>query len=139
MISAIEKHREAQGQLAAIKKSIDATGEEVKKLQDQNNLNLTQMISVVEALTQEMPIVTTTTPASVIPRRRVRPIRKFILNNASIFVLRLFQSGIPKGEIHFSPEMSCLSTSHDFLQKLGEFCHKSQRFFSSTIEMVTIN
>ena len=62
-----------------------------------------------------------------------RPSGKFVLGQ-SIFVLRLFKSGTPKGEIHIRPEPTFDSL---FLQQLGDFCYNSQKHFSQTIEKVT--
>ncbi|EFX82383.1 hypothetical protein DAPPUDRAFT_302626 [Daphnia pulex] len=56
---------------------------------------------------------------------------KFVLGISSLFILRLFQSGCPKGEIHIRPTL----TFHPaFLQKLGEFCFKSQKKFGGNID-----
>ncbi|XP_046640762.1 uncharacterized protein LOC124326142 isoform X2 [Daphnia pulicaria] len=57
---------------------------------------------------------------------------KFIPGNLSAkFILRLFQSGRLKGEIHIRP----VPTFHpDFVQKLGDFCYKSPKNFSSVID-----
>jgi hypothetical protein len=67
---------------------------------------------------------------------------KFVLSSdsssTSIFILRLFQSGCPKGEIHIRPTLS-FHFSHftfAFLQKLGEFCFKSQKKFGGNIDKV---
>lgn len=45
---AIEKHQAVQEQLTLVSKSINAVADQVKKLQDTNNLQLTKMISIVE-------------------------------------------------------------------------------------------
>ena len=60
---------------------------------------------------------------------------KFALGNLSAkFILRLFQSGRLKGEIHIRPA----PTFHpEFVQKLGDFCYKSPKNFSSTVDKVT--
>lgn len=59
---------------------------------------------------------------------------KFVPGNLSAkFILRLFQSGRLKGEIHIRPA----PTFHpDFVQKLGDFCYKSPKNFSSVIDKV---
>ncbi len=60
---------------------------------------------------------------------------KFVLGISSLFILRLFQSGSPKGEIHIRPTL----TFHPaFLQNLGEFCFKSPKKFGSNIDKVNI-
>ena len=110
MAGAIEKQKEAQKQLGVVMKSIQAAEQEVKKLQEENHFNLTQMVSGMEVTS------------------------KFALKDTSIFILRLFQSGQPKGEIHISPYIS-RATTH-FLKKLGEFCYKSQKNFNSTVDKV---
>ncbi len=43
---AIEKQKEAQKQLGVVMRSIQAVEEEVKKLKEENDLKLTQMVSV---------------------------------------------------------------------------------------------
>ena len=55
---------------------------------------------------------------------------KFILGQ-SIFVLRLFQSGIPKGEIHIKPVPAFIHPT--FVQQLGDFCYRSQKHFFRSI------
>ena len=59
---------------------------------------------------------------------------KFVPGNLSAkFILRLFRSGKLKGEIHIRPA----PTFHpDFVQKLGDFCYKSPKNFSSVIDKV---
>ena len=69
------------------------------------------------------------------PARSLSPASKFVLDQSSIFILKLFQSGTPKGEIHIRP----LPTFHPiFLQKLGEFCYKSPKNFCRSVEKVHI-
>ena len=65
---AIEKRKEAQKQLVFAMKSIQAAEEEVKKIQEENDLKLTEMVSVLEVT------------------------NKFVLSEASVFILRIFQS-----------------------------------------------
>lgn len=45
---AIQERQKVQEQLALIMKSIQCSGEEVQKLQDENNLRMTEMVSVLE-------------------------------------------------------------------------------------------
>ena len=66
----------------------------------------------------------------------VRPINKFVLDNLSIFKFRIFHSGYLQEEIFIRPELSNFKNC-DFLQKLGEFCFKSQQVFCSKIDEVT--
>lgn len=61
---------------------------------------------------------------------------KFVLTPSSVFILRLFQSGSPKGEIRFNP-MLRLTWITELVQKLGEFCFQSQKIFCNTIDKVT--
>jgi hypothetical protein len=110
LATAIDKQKEAQKQLGAVMKSIQAAEEEVKKLQEENDLKLTQMVSAMEVK------------------------GNFVLKDSSVFILRLFQSGQLKGEIHISPYIS-RATTH-FLKKLGEFCYKSPKNFNSTVDKV---
>ena len=61
---------------------------------------------------------------------------KFVLDQSSIFILKVFQCGTPKGEIHIRP----LPTFHPiFVQKLGDFCYKFPKNFCRTIEKVPYN
>jgi hypothetical protein len=117
---AIEKRKEAQKQLVVAMKSIQTAEEEIKKFQEENDLKLTEMVSVLELQTKNIPACV--------------PIGKFVLSDATVFILRLFQSGQPKGEIHISPFIS-RATKH-FLKKLGEFCYKSPKNFNSTVDKV---
>ena len=121
---AIEKRKEAQKQLVFAMKSIQAAEEEVKKIQEENDLKLAEMVSVLEVQTKTIP---KTIPVSV-------PIGNFVLSDDSVFILRLFQYGQPKGEIHIRPYIS-RATKH-FLKKLGEFCYKSPKNFNSTVDKV---
>lgn len=111
LATAIDKQKEAQKQLGAVMKSIQAAEEEVKKLQEENDFKLTQMVSVMEVKDN------------------------FVLKDSSVFILRVYKSGQPKGEIHISPNIS-RATTH-FLKKLGEFCYKSPINFNSTVDKVT--
>jgi hypothetical protein len=111
LVTAIEKQKEAQKQLGVVMKSIQAAEEEVQKLQEENDLKLTQMVSALEVK------------------------GNFVLKDSSVFILRLFQSGLPKGEIHIRPYIS-RATTH-FLKKLGEFCYNSPKNFNSAIDKVT--
>ena len=66
----------------------------------------------------------------------VRPINKFVLDNSSIFMFRIFHSGYLEGEIVIRPVLTN-SNLCDFVQKLGEFCFKTQKVFCSKIDEVT--
>lgn len=59
---------------------------------------------------------------------------KFVLGNlSSKFILRLFQSGRSKCEIHIRPA----PTFHPaFMQMLGDFCYKSPKEFRTSIDKV---
>jgi hypothetical protein len=65
----------------------------------------------------------------------VRPVNEFVLDNLSIFKFRIFQSGNLEGEIVVRPEHSNFKNC-DFLQKLGEFCFRTQQVFCSEIDKV---
>jgi hypothetical protein len=68
----------------------------------------------------------------------VRPINKFVLDNLSIFKFRIYHCGNLQEEMVVRLELSNFKNC-DFLQKLGEFCFKSQQVFCSTIDKVTKN
>ena len=60
----------------------------------------------------------------------------FVLNNSSVFILRIFKSGNPKGTIVIRPEL--LFEHRDFIQKLGDYCYRTQKVFCHTIDKVKI-
>jgi hypothetical protein len=68
----------------------------------------------------------------------VGPMNKFVLDNSSIFKFRIFRSGYLLEEMVVRPELSNFKNC-DFVQKLGEFCFKTQKVFCSTITKVTKN
>ena len=59
---------------------------------------------------------------------------QFVLSQSSVFIMRLFQSNIPLGELHIRP----LTTfpHREFVQKLGEFCYKSPQIFCDSVDKV---
>ena len=127
----IEKQKEAQKQLSVVLNSIQAAEEEVKKLKEDYDFKLAQIVSEVQknkVQTSKTQTIYRTIPASV-------STEKFVLSDDSVFILRIFQSGMPKGEIHISPYISI--ASKNFLKKLGEFCHQSQKSFNSSVDKVT--
>ena len=90
---------------------------------------------------QNIPLKMKTSTASALPPTTPVPhptvsIRssKFTLGNlSSKFILRLFRSSRLKGEIHIRPA----PTFHpEFVQKLGDFCYKSPKNFSTIIDKV---
>ena len=60
---------------------------------------------------------------------------QFVLSLSTVFILRLFQSGSPKGEIRFIPVFREPWLT-EFMQKLGECCFKSQKVLCNTIDKV---
>lgn len=118
-------HKRIDDQLAKTMSSINLAGEENRKLVEENNSNLTKMISLMELLKKQSMI----SPNSV-------PITPFFSENLlSKFILRLFQSGRLKGEIHICPVPTFYP---DFVQKLGEFCYRSPKKFCSSVDKVCI-
>jgi hypothetical protein len=99
----------------------------IKKLPKEKDSKLTETVSVAKGNPPKKPVVKTAIPASV-------PTGNFVLSDASVFILRIFQSGQPKGEVHIGPYIS-RATKH-FLKKLGEFCYKSPKNFNSTVDKV---
>ena len=72
-------------------------------------------------------------PQHTLPPCPTIPQNNFVLSESSVFILRLFQSNIQIGELHILPTV----TFHpEFVQKLGEFCHKTPKIFCSSIEKV---
>jgi hypothetical protein len=85
------------------------------------------------SLAQRVESRSSTRPRNSPSQQLAHPRSNFRLNSSSKFILRIFRSGRPKGEIHFRPA----STFHPkFVQQLGEFCYSSQRDFSCTISKV---
>jgi hypothetical protein len=58
------------------------------------------------------------------------------LDNSSVFILRMFKSGSPKGEIVIRPVL--MFEHRDFMQKLGDYCYRTQKVFCNTIDKVKI-
>jgi len=103
--------------------SINLIGEKTQKLIDENNSNLTKIISLMELLKKQSMI----SPSSV-------PTKLFFSGNLlSKFILRLYQSGRLKCEIHICPAPTFYP---DFVQKLGEFCYRSLKEFCSSVDKV---
>jgi hypothetical protein len=118
-------HKTIDDQLAKTMSSINLAGEKTKKLVEENNSNLAQMISLMELLKKQSMI----SPNSV-------PTELFLSGNlCSKFILRLYQSGRLKGEIHICPVPTFYP---DFVQKLGEFCYRSPKKFCSSVDKVYI-
>jgi hypothetical protein len=107
-------------------KSITTAGDEVKKLQEENNLDMAQLISVIEISPDKVEKAPNFPLASVssIPRPKY------------IFILKVSNQNGPVGQIRIRP----VPKFHpEFVQKLGEFCYKSPNKFSSTIDMVCLS
>ena len=70
---------------------------------------------------------------ALLPQLPILPKNKFVLGQSSVFILRLFRSNKPIGELHILPA----PTFHpEFVQKLGEFCHKTQQTFCTSVDKV---
>lgn len=131
MATALEIREGVQEQLNVVMKSIIAAGEQVKKLQVENCLQMAELTMKISgshtssASGKPTYIFATPTISS--------PLNKFVLGQSSIFILKLFQLGLPKGKIRVRPS----PTFHpEFVQQLGKFCYKSPKDFSTTVKKV---
>jgi hypothetical protein len=127
LFAVLQKRKKVEGQLELIMKSITAAGDEVKKLQEENNLDMAQLISVIEISPDKATEKATNIPlasVSSIPRPKY------------VFILKVSNQNGPVGQIRIRP----VPKFHpEFVQKLGEFCYKSPNKFSSTIDMVCLS
>ncbi len=113
-----------QSAVASNSSSTPVTAKDPKK----KPKTVTKIEKKIKSTTKSSPV---TLPPNVFPSNS-----KFVLNESSVFILRIFQSGNPKGEIRFNPVFR-LPWITEFMQKLGEFCFQSQKIFCNTINKVT--
>lgn len=130
LATALEIREGVQEQLDVVMKTIIAAGEQVKKLQVENCLEIAELISAMKMT----PSSASGKPTYIFSTPTISsPVNKFVLGESSIFILKLLQSGILKGEIRIRP----LLTFHpEFIQHLGKFCYKSPKYFSTTVKKV---
>ncbi len=127
-LAVLKKRRVVQEQLDAIVKSITAVGDQVKKLQEENNIEMAELISLIEVTPQP------TAPSSL--QTAISPVDATFyqsLRQSYIFNLRVYNCGKLIGEIRIRPAV----TFHpEFVQQLGQFCYKSPKNFVSIVDKV---
>jgi hypothetical protein len=112
-------------------KTIFEAGAQVKKLQVENCLHIKELMLAMKM--NSPPATATVRPTYIFPSPTPTANNKFVLGE-SIFILRLFQSGVLKGEIRIHPA----PTFHpEFLQHLDKFCYKSPKDFVTTVNKVS--
>jgi hypothetical protein len=130
LTAVLNKRKGVQEQLHAIEKSITAVGVHVKKLQEENDIEMAKLISLIE--------VTPKPTASTSLQNPISPLNAKLVQSSmqsSIFILKVFNNGTSIGEIRIRPA----STFHpEFVQKLRQFCYKSPKAFASTVDKVII-
>ena len=102
--------------------SINLVEEKTQKLIEKNNSSLTQIMSFVELIQKPHGF-----PASLSTKKL------FSGDLLSKFILRLFQSGRLKGEIHIRPAPTFYP---EFVQELGKFCYRSPKQFCRSLDKV---
>ena len=133
MATAFEIRERVQEQLDDVMKTIIAAGEQVKKIQVENSLEMLELISAINSPTTSISSSSSDQPATCIFATPTIPVNHFVLGESSIFILKLLQSGSLKGEIRIRP----LPTFHpEFLQQLGKFCYKFPKMFSTAVNKV---
>jgi hypothetical protein len=135
LATALEIRERVQEQLDDVMKTIIAAGEQVKKIQVENSLEMLELISAINSPTTTSISSSSSSdqPATYIFATPTIPVNQFVLGESSIFILKLLQSGTLKGEIRIRP----LPTFHpEFLQQLGKFCYKFPKMFSTTVNKV---
>jgi hypothetical protein len=130
LASFLKKRKVVQGQLDAIVKSITAVGDQVKKLQEENDIEMAELLSLIEVSPQP-------TASSYLPNPISPMIAKLVQSSMQsyIFILKVFNNGTSIGEIRIRPAF----TFHpEFVQKLGQFCYNSPKNFVSTVAKVIV-
>jgi hypothetical protein len=136
LATALEIRERVQEQLDDVMKTIIAAGEQVKKIQVENSLEMLELISAINSPTTGISSNSSSDqPATYIFATPTIPVNQFLLGESSVFILKLLQSGSLKGEIRIRP----LPTFHpEFLQQLGKFCYKFPKMFYTTVNKVSI-
>jgi hypothetical protein len=130
LASFLKKRKVVQGQLDAIVKSITAVGDQVKKLQEENDIEMAELLSLIEVSPQ--PTASSSLPNPISPM-----IAKLFQSSMHtyIFILKVFNNSTSIGEIRIRPAF----TFHpEFVQKLGQFCYNAPTNFVSTVAKVIV-
>ncbi len=122
-------------------KSITAVGDEMKKLQEENHLEMAQLISVIELSPAKVTKNASGFPLASAPTFSIP--NPFLINNnvvqpsrSYVFILKVTNLNVPVGQIRIRPAPKF---HPEFVQKLGEFCHRSPNKFSSTLNKVCVS
>jgi hypothetical protein len=127
-LAVLKKRRVVQEQLDAIMKSITAVGDQVKKLQEENNIEMAELMSLMEVTPQ--PTASSSLQNATVDATFYQPLRQ-----SYIFNLRVYNCATLIGEIRIRP---ALTFHPEFVQKLGQFCYKSPKHFFSAVSKVII-
>ncbi len=128
LASVLKKRKVVEGQLDAIVKSITAVGNQVKKLQEENNIEMAELISLIQVTPQP------TASSSLL--NVISPVMAKLVQSSMqsyIFILKVFNNSTSIGEIRIRP---ALTFHPEFVQKLGQFCYNSPKNFVSTVAKV---
>lgn len=126
-LAVLKKRRVVQEQLDAIMKSVTAVGDQVKKLQEENNIEMAELMSLIFT---PQPTASTSLKNATVDATFYPPLRQ-----SYIFILRVYNCATLIGEIRIRP---ALTFHPEFVQKLGQFCYKSPKNFISTVGKVMI-
>ncbi|EFX82242.1 hypothetical protein DAPPUDRAFT_316917 [Daphnia pulex] len=123
-LAVLKKRKVVQEQLDAIVKSITAVGDQVKQLQEENNIEMAELMSLIEVTPQP-------TASSSLQNATVdATLYQMPLRQSYIFNLRVYNCATLIGEIRIRP---ALTFHPEFVQQLGQFCYKSPKNFISTV------
>jgi hypothetical protein len=129
-LAVLKKRRVVQEQLDAIMKSITAVGDQVKKLQEENDIEMAELMSLIEVTPQPTASSSLPNPISSVDGIFCQSSRQ-----SYIFNLRVYNCATLIGEIRIRP---ALTFHPEFVQKLGQFCYKSPKHFFSAVSKVII-
>ena len=139
MTAVLEKRKKVEGQMELIIKSITAVGDEMKKLQEENHLEMAQLISVIELSPAKVTKNASSFPLASAPTFSIP--NPFLINYVVqprpkyVFILKVSNLNVAVGQIRIRPAPKF---HPQFVQDLGEFCYKSPNKFSSTIDKVCL-
>jgi hypothetical protein len=126
LTAVLKKRKEVlQGKLDAIAASV---ADQVKKLQEENDIEIGKLISLIEVTPQ--PTASSSLPNAISPMAAEAKLLQSSMQSY-IFILKVFDYSI--GDIRIRP---ALTFHPEFVQQLGQFCYKSPKTFASTIDKV---
>jgi hypothetical protein len=129
LTAVLKKQKEVlQGKLDAIAASV---ADQVKKLQEENDIEIGKLISLIEVTPQ--PTASRSLPNAISPMAADAKLVQSSMQSY-IFILKVSDYlFVPIGDIRILPA----STFHpEFVQQLGQFCYRSPKTFASTVDKV---